>query len=293
MERGFYTRLAPELSEGGGVEFGSGGGEDGFRWIRGVAGPVGDGAAGAADDGDEGGDIPGVHDGIEGDVDEAGGEQEVAVAVGPRAVESAGVDEAVACVNVLVAGEVAVIAGDECGGGEVGRGTGADELAVQGRGRVVADDELTEGGLVDGPEDGVAVVQEADESGPERHAGDEALGAVDGIEHPDPFGLGVQSTVFFSDDAVVGESSRDHVAHDFFRATIGCGHGGIVRLEVNGGAGIAKVGRNKVGAGLSEFGDEETVGGEIHGRELAISAAVRHGHFDAVPPTSPILGRYS
>ena len=134
-------------------------------------------------------------------------------------------------------------------------------MTIQGRGDVVADDELAESGLVDGTEDGLAMMEEADEGGPEWHSRDEALGAIDGIEHPDPFGLGMQGAVFFTDDAVVGKPGRDHFAHDSFRATVGGGHGRIVGLEVDGGAWIAKVGCNEVGAGLSEFRDEKTVGG--------------------------------
>ena len=190
-----------------------------------MARPVGDGAAGAADDGDEGGDVPRVHDGIDADIHESSREKKVAVAIRPSAVESGGVDETVAGGAVLIAGEIAMVAGDEGGFGQGSRGAGAHGLAVEGGGRIVADDELTEGGLVDGAEDGLAVVEEADEGRPERDPGDEAFGAVDGIEDPNPFRVGVQVAVFFADDAVGREMCSNEVAHDFLGAAIGGRHG--------------------------------------------------------------------
>lgn len=259
------------------MELGGRGGDDGFGGVGGIAGPVGDGAAGAADDGDEGGDVPRVHDGIEGDVDETGGEEQVAVAIRPRAVESGAVDEAIAGGGILVTAEIAVIAGDERGGGEIGGGTGADGLAVEGGGRVVADHELAERGLVDRAEDGLTVVEEADEGRPKGNAGDETLGAVDGVEHPGPFGVGVHVAVLFTNDAVLGEAGRDEVTHEFLRALVGGGDGGVVGFEFDGGAGVAKKRGNEVGAGLSEFGDESAIGGGNHGSELGEGRLGRHG----------------
>ena len=101
----------------GGVEFGGGGGDDGLGGIGGVAVPVGDGAAGTANDGDKGGDVPGIHDGVDTDIDKPGGQEEVAVTVGPRAIEAAGVDETIRGGGVLIAREIAVVAGHEGGFG--------------------------------------------------------------------------------------------------------------------------------------------------------------------------------
>ena len=87
--------------------------------------PVGDDPAGAAHDGNQRGDIPWVHDGIDRDIDESGGQHEVTITVGPRAVEPGLGDEAVTRCPVLILGEIEVVAGDQGGLGELGGGTAA------------------------------------------------------------------------------------------------------------------------------------------------------------------------
>ena len=123
---------------------------------------------------------------------------------------------------------------------EGGVGATAGGLAVERRGLVVADGELTERGLINRAEDGLALVKQCNKRGPQRHAGDEAFGAIDRIEHPDPFGVRAIAAVFFADDPVVGKAFTDHLAHELFRSTI-CGRdGGCIGLEFHGGAGVAK-----------------------------------------------------
>jgi len=251
------------------VQFCGGAGDGGVGGIGRISRPIGNGAAGTADHGDESGNVPRVYDGIDRDVDEAGGEHQVTVAVGPRAVEAAGVDQRIGIRVRLIVSEVAVVAGNQSGLGEVSGGAAADRLAVERRRVVVADSELTERRLVDGAEHRLALMEEADEGGPKRDAGDEAFGAVDRIEHPDPLRASVFTAEFLPNNAVIREARFDHLPHNFFSAAIGGGDGRVVDLELNGGAGIAEIRSDEVGAGAGEFGEEGAFRGEFHGEELA------------------------
>ena len=217
-----------EDRESGGVELGRGGRDGRCGGIRGTAGPIGDDAAGTADDGDERSDVPWVHDWIERNVGPAAGEQQVAVAIAPSADEFRGGKEAVAGGAVLIFGEVKGVAREQGGFGETGGGAATDVAAAEGGRRAVAEHELTEDGLVDAAEHGLAVMEEGDERAEERHAGDKGLGAVDGIKDPDEFCVGVFGAEFFTDDAVAGEFFADELAEKCFGATVGDGDGGGV-----------------------------------------------------------------
>ncbi len=87
-------------------------------------------------------------------------------------------------------------------------GAALHTLAVESRGLAIADHELAEDRLIDAAEHGLPMVEERNQRAPKRDTGDEALGAVDGIEHPDEFGLLVFVAVFFTDDAVLGLTWR-------------------------------------------------------------------------------------
>ena len=232
--------------------------------VGGAALPVGDDAAGAAHDGHEGGDVPRVHDRVGGDVGAAGGEQEVAVAIGPGAEEADALGEGVEGGAVLEFGGVERVAGEQRGVGEAGAFAHADGGAVERGGGAVADHELVEDGLVDRAEDGLSVVKEGDERAPERDAGDEGFGAVDGIEDPGEFGVGVEAGEFFADDAVGREFFGDEIAEKLLGAAVGGGDGGGVGFEIDGEGGIEEVGAEEVAALEGEFGEKRAVGREVH-----------------------------
>ena len=67
-------------------------------------------------------------------------------------------------------------------------------------------------------------MEQADERAEERNTQDEALGAIDGVQHPHVLGLAPLGAEFLADDAMVGESPRDHLPHHLFGAAIGEGH---------------------------------------------------------------------
>ena len=258
-----------EDRESGGVQLGRGGRDGRCGWVGRAAVPIGDDAAGAADDGDEGGDIPGVHDRIEGKVGPAAGDKQVAVAVSPSADEFGRGEQAVGGGAVLVFGEIERVAREQRSIGEARGGPAADGAAVEGGGRAVAEHELAQNGLVNAAEHGLALVEEGDECAPKRDAGDERLGAVDGIEHPDELGVGVLGAKFFADDAVGGEFCGNEPAQEFFGAAIGGRDRGGIGFGFDGEGGIREVWADKVAAALGEFGRESAVGREIHAARVA------------------------
>lgn len=252
------------------MEFRRGRGEGGFGGIGGVAAPIGDHAAGAADDGDECGDIPGVHDRIDGDVGEAGRDEEVAVGVAPRAVKLGALRECVVARGGggLVFGDVERVAREKRGVFDALGRARADGAIVEGGGVVVADDELAEDGLVDGAEDGLAVMEKRDERGEERHAADERFGAVDGIEDPDEVGVGVFVAELFADDAVRGKFFGNATAEELLCATVREGDRRGVGFRIDGEGGVAEMRTDEVTAFVSELRKEGAVGREVHEREM-------------------------
>ncbi len=66
-------------------------------------------------------------------------------------------------------------------------------------------------------------MHQPDQGAPGRQAGDEALGAVDRIEHPDIFRLGAVAPIFLSDHAVGGKGLRNQPPHGRLGAPVGLG----------------------------------------------------------------------
>lgn len=221
--------------------------------------PVGDGAAGTTDYRHERSDVPRVHDWIDGDIDETCREHEVAIAICPGAVEAGRVDQAITRGAVLILAEIEMVAGHQSRLVESGGGAATGGLAVERGGLVIADGELTERGLIDRAEDGLALVKQGDKGRPQWNAGDEAFGAIDGIEHPDPFGIRAIAAMFFADDTVVRKAFTDHFAHKLFRPAIGGCDGGRIGLEFHGGAGVAKERCDEICAGGGKLEGEFAV----------------------------------
>ena len=93
--------------------------------------------------------------------------------------------------------------------------------AAQLRAIAVAEETLAGEGLRHHAVDRLAAMHEPDQRAPGRQAGDEALGAVDRVEHPDIFRLGPVLPIFFADNAVGGESLRDQPPHRRLGAAVG------------------------------------------------------------------------
>lgn len=113
---------------------------------------------------------------------------------------------------------------------------------VERGGRAIADHELVENRLIDAAEDRLPLMEEGDEGAPERDTGDETLGAVDGIEHPDEFGVLVFIAVFLADDPVGGKFLFDALAHQFLGSSISDGDGGGVVFGFDFEIGIGEIG---------------------------------------------------
>ena len=87
----------------------------------------------------------------------------------------------------------------------------------------VAGEALARERLVHHAEHRLAEPHQPDQRAPGQHAGDEGLGAVDRIEHPDIFGVGALGAVFLAEDAVLGKGLADQRAHGVFRRAVGGG----------------------------------------------------------------------
>ena len=75
------------------------------------------------------------------------------------------------------------------------------------------------------PTVGVPAWRRGDQRRPQRQAGDEGAGAVDGVQHPDMVRLGTVGAVFLADDAVVGIAFGDQAAHGRLGLFVGLGDG--------------------------------------------------------------------
>ena len=73
-------------------------------------------------------------------------------------------------------------------------------------------------------------MQQCDQRAPDRKAGDEGLGAVDRVEHPDIFGVLAFAAELLADDAVLGKVGLDQAAHHGFGGAVGLGD----RVEIAG-----------------------------------------------------------
>ena len=228
--------------------------------------PVGDDAAGAAHDGHKRGDIPRVHDRVAHDVGASAGEQEITVAVAPGAHETGAGGERRVGRAVLIFGRIKRIARQESGGFDFFARAHADGAAVE-RGRMtVADHEFTQHRLMNRPEHRLAEVQECDERAPKRNAGDEGFGAIDWIKHPHEFSIGAGVGKLFANDSVFGKARGDEIAHEFLRAAVGGGDGGIVGFYLNLEGRVGETRKKEIAAFLGELGQKRAVRREIHGK---------------------------
>ena len=91
------------------------------------------------------------------------------------------------------------------------------------RGAAVAGEALFRERLMHHAVDRFAEAHQADQRAPGDHAGDEGFGAVDRIEHPDIFGVGMLRAVFLAEDAVLGKIRADQGPHRIFRGAVGGG----------------------------------------------------------------------
>ena len=126
-------------------------------------------------------------------------------------------------------------------------------------------------------------MEQRDEGTPEGLAGDEGLGAVDGIEHPGPLlrsALAELDALLLAEDGVRREALADERAHGSLGALVGDGHGRRVVLVVDLQRG-AEVLDGDLGRGVHEIRGE----GDVLGRDLG-----RGGGGDDGGAGSPSVG---
>ena len=93
-------------------------------------------------------------------------------------------------------------------------------------------DDLAEGREADRARDGLAVVFESGHATEQRHAADERLGAVDGVEVPTVAGRAVLLAVLLAEDCVSGALGVEDAPGELLAFLVGAGDGRAVRLEV-------------------------------------------------------------
>ena len=86
------------------------------------------------------------------------------------------------------------------------------------------DPALVQDRLVDQAEHRPAPTRQRDQRAEQRPAGDERLGAVDRVEHPDELGVGPHGPVLLAQDAVLRVGRLDQLAHPRLGLAVGDGH---------------------------------------------------------------------
>ena len=104
-----------------------------------------------------------------------------------------------------------------------------------------------------------ALMQQCDEGAKYRQAGDKRCGAVDRVEHPDIFGIGVLRAVLLPEDAVRRKLRLDHGAQSALDALVGIGDITRIRLQFDGGARQQRPGHD-LPAPVGQCGSERDMG---------------------------------
>ena len=141
--------------------------------------------------------------------------------------------------------------------------------------------------MVDDTENRTAVLQERYQGAESRLAGNEGLGTVDRIHHPDELGIRLFCGKLFTEEAVRWLRRGDHFAQCEFNPAIGVSDRREIRLRLNSQARIAKVPASLRAAGISQaLGEADKVnrtGLRGHGAltvsesaRAAITAAAAH-----------------
>ena len=90
----------------------------------------------------------------------------------------------------------------------------------------------SEGGRGHDADDRLVVVEQGDQGGPHRHAADEALGAVDRVEHPAPVAAAGRAELL-AEHRVVGPLDLEQVAQGLLDGPVGVADGGEVRFGLD------------------------------------------------------------
>ena len=230
------------------VEVGASGGHGRRGGVGGPAARVRDDAAGPADDRHKGCDVPEVHEGVVHDVRPARGDQHVAVAVAPGPGQPGLFHQRPEPAAFGAGGHSDRVACQERGvlkpPGRADRGG----PPVERRAPVVAHEELLKDRLVDASEDGLPLVDEADQRAEERDSRREGLGAVDRVQDPDELRVRPLGPGLLANDPVAGELLSDQPPHKVLGAPVGGRDRGQVRLELHLDIGPAEEGADEVAA---------------------------------------------
>src|SRR5262249_20000010 len=180
--------------------------------LRTLALPIGDNAAGPGDDRDQRGDVVGLELGLDHEVEMAGREHAVGVAIAAIARQfycalDATEDGAVGIIHQQWAGrERSRVLQISAPPYRLSAFAGWPLIV---RGLVVAGEAFADEGLVHHAEHRNALVQQCDQRAPDRKSRDKGFGAVDRIQHPDVIGIRAFVAELLADDAVLGKLRLD------------------------------------------------------------------------------------
>ncbi|MNV36035.1 hypothetical protein D3C71_1274980 [compost metagenome] len=133
---------------------------------------------------------------------------------------------------------------------------------------------LTQHRQIHEPQHGLALVQQGHQRAPQRRSSDEALGAVDGVDHPHVLGVQPLAAMLLAQDAVHGCLRLQHRAHRGLGLAVGNGDRALVRFgqHIQRGAEVPqRVHTGRIGQGVrqgQEGGNRgwQSVHGNVQGK---------------------------
>ena len=128
---------------------------------------------------------------------------------------------------------------------------------------VVAVDALVHGGDMEETKDGGATVEQAEGGGPNGDASGEVIGAINGVDHPAPFGVGEGAIAFFCQKAVVGEGAGNGVFQFAISPFVGAGDDAAISFGAGSHLGevLHKLGADPLSDDFAGVEDGGPVGG--------------------------------
>ena len=128
----------------------------------------------------------------------------------------------------------------------------------------IPDHQLPQNGLMDAAQCRFSPMQQADQCGEEGDGGDEGLGAINGVQHPDKFRIGTHRSIFLPDNPMVRKSMLDQLPHGLLGGTVGEGDWRIVVLDFEAELRIGEIRNDDFRARGGQFPDECFEGVQLH-----------------------------
>jgi lysophospholipase len=227
-------------------------------------------AAGSLDDRDQRHDVVGLEAGLDHEIDMAGGQHAIGVAIAAVARQAGDALDPVVGPERLAGEEPRARRGHDGvfeGGAGAHSETPLAPRAAERGAPGVAEEALAREGLVHHPEGRNAAPVEADQRAPGGKPRDEGAGAVDGVEHPHIFRILALGAELLAHDPMGREGALDELAHGGLARPVGFRDGveGAAARFVVGRDGGAEEGEDGLAGERGELMDELGEVDERHG----------------------------